>query len=213
MSTFSKRDSFVSCGMIFIPTGPFLSRELKNIGSSVKIYGRDYDECMQTMADLCDGAGLPFANFSKRYGFALPNGDVVIDKKRAYQMMLGDGISNKRKELSEKDMVLSYGKQAKIVLGVVQVLISNENGDKYVDIPCTRHGQAGKILFDLGYPPMGTVRDNLKWVKTFDGFLTQNETLSRKEAAELARVNGQIPKERVMYGGEYGEMIFTEDLW
>ena len=110
-----KPDTFICCGVVFYPTGPFLSKEIREIGNSVSIYGRNFEECIRTMSELANGVGLRVSNFSPRFGFARPNGDIVIDKKKAYKMAVADGISNSKNELTEEDMILSYGKQRKVL--------------------------------------------------------------------------------------------------
>lgn len=204
-----KTDTFICCGMIFSPTGPFLSKEIREIGDVIKIFGRTFDECFQTMSELADGIGIPAASFSRRYGFATANGDIIVDKRRAYKMAVADGIENSKNELTEEDMILSYGKKKKIILGATRVRISNGNEHKIVLVPCTRHGQVGKIMKELGYPPLGVERDGVKWTKIFEGFLTRDEALSREEARELAIKNGQAIAENL----EYRDILFSEDLW
>jgi hypothetical protein len=85
------------------------------------------------------------------------------------------------------------------------VKIQVEGLDHTTIIPCIRHGDAFRILEDLGYAP------KTKYKVLEQGFLTQNRVfLSRKEAMLHAQQIGQLSSTLLRYGGDE---LYSEDLY
>lgn len=75
--------------------------------------------------------------------------------------------------------------------------------DKDVVIPCCRHGDAYKILKDLGFE----AKDGYKEIE--QGFITTRNTfLNREEAYRLAAICGQINQISFDYKELYSEDIY-----
>jgi hypothetical protein len=85
------------------------------------------------------------------------------------------------------------------------VKIQVEGLDHTTIIPCIRHGDAFRILEDLGYAP------KTKYKVLEQGFLTQNRVfLSRKESMLHAQQIGQLSSTLLRYGGDE---LYSEDLY
>ena len=96
-----------------------------------------------------------------------------------------------------------------IISAAVKILLKKENRE--VTIPCHRHGDAYRILKDLGFHPSDfeTVKqgfiayvvdpDNrINWIETF---------LDRKEALAHAKMNQQI------LTSMSDDELYSDDLW
>ena len=90
-----------------------------------------------------------------------------------------------------------------IVCAAVKVQV--EGLDHTTIIPCIRHGDAFRILEDLGYAP------KTKYKVLEQGFLTQHRAfLSRKEAMLHAQQIGQLSSTLLRYSGDE---LYSEDLY
>lgn len=90
-----------------------------------------------------------------------------------------------------------------IICAAVKVQV--EGLDHTTIIPCIRHGDAFRILEDLGYAP------KTKYKVLEQGFLTQNRVfLSRKEAMLHAQQIGQLSSTLLRYSGDE---LYSEDLY
>ena len=96
-----------------------------------------------------------------------------------------------------------------IISAAVKILLKKENRE--VTIPCHRHGDAYRILKDLGFHPSDfeTVKQGfiayvvdpdkrINWIETF---------LDRKEALAHAKMNRQI------LTSMSDDELYSEDLW
>lgn len=82
--------------------------------------------------------------------------------------------------------------------------------DKNVVIPCWRHGEAYKILRDLGFG----AKDGYKEIE--QGFITtENEFLNRREAYVHVVRCGQLNQTTLWYKEDHGDgyELYSEDIY
>lgn len=96
-----------------------------------------------------------------------------------------------------------------IISSAVKILLKKENRE--VVIPCHRHGDAYKILKDLGFQPSDftTVKQGFIAydVDPDDSFNGTETFLDRKEALVHAKMNHQI------LTSMSDDELYSEDLW
>lgn len=96
-----------------------------------------------------------------------------------------------------------------IISAAVKILLKKENRE--VTIPCHRHGDAYKILKDLGFQPSDfeTVKQGFiaYEVDPDDSFNGTETFLDRKEALIHAKMNHQI------LTSMSEDELYSEDLW